>query len=114
MKNKTNEQGKILYNKSIVNEIVDLALVEIDGIYTLDHKSGDTKKKAVSKKRNGVKINIVDKDVYVDVSIDVDSNACVPDVASSIQENIKCRIESMTDYKAKEVNVNVLGVEFNQ
>lgn len=112
MKDKTNENGKVLYNKSIVNEIVDLALVETDGIYTLNQNN--SKRKAIAKKRSGVKINLLDNNVYVDVSIVVDSNFNVPNVACAIQENIKCRIESMTSYKVKEVNVNVLGVEFNQ
>ena len=37
----------------------------------------------------------------------------VRDVAFRVQENIKSSIESMTDFKAEQINVNVTGVVFD-
>lgn len=100
-----NDKGMISYNRSIITSIVALATEEIEGVASVY-------KKAKNKDKTGVKIDFEKDGVYIDVSIKMYSGYTVPDVAFKIQENIKRGVETMTDYKVKNINVSVLGVTF--
>ena len=68
---------------------------------------------ALSGKKNlskGIKVDMSEKSVKIDVSIIVEYGARIPDVAYEIQTRIKKSVETMTDLKVLEVNVHVQGV----
>ena len=50
--------------------------------------------------------------MYVDVFVKVKFGYSVRDVAFRVQENVKSSIESMTEFKAAEINIHVTGVVF--
>lgn len=91
---------------------VGIAISEIQGVYGMSGTlAGITE--AISGKKNytkGVKVEINDKTVRIDVSIIVEYGARIPDVAFEIQTNVKKSVETMTGLKVSEVNVNVQGV----
>lgn len=91
---------------------VGIAISEIQGVYGMSGAlAGITE--AISGKKNytkGVKVDINDKEVKIDVNIIVEYGARIPDVAFEIQTNVKKSVETMTGLKVSEVNVNVQGV----
>lgn len=107
-KNKNITSGNIVYNSSIVKGIVSLAVTEVDGVASrLDHNG-----KQISKE--DVKISFCDgKNVNVDVSVMVKYGFNIPDVAYNIQQSIKHNVETMSDYKIKNVDVHVVDVVFD-
>lgn len=102
-----NNEGRISYNRNILTSIVALAAQEIEGVANVYNKKGKNKNKA------GVKIDFNDDGVFIDVFIKMLSGYNVPDVAFKIQENVKRGVETMTEYKVKNVNITVVGVAFS-
>lgn len=95
----SNFSGEVNYGHNVVVKIVSLAVQEIKGVTTLQGK----------KVRTEVSGDTINVDVYINVAFGVSCS----DVAFRVQENIKRSVESMTSYKVGTVNVNILGVEFN-
>lgn len=58
----------------------------------------------------GIKVEAIDQDVKIFVSIVVEYGIRIPDVAFEIQNKVKKAVESMTGLKVLEVNVHVQGV----
>ena len=104
--------NSIKISNDAVAMYVGIAIAEIPGVYGMSGTlAGITE--AISGKKNytkGVKIDINEKSVKIDVSIIVDYGARIPDVAFEIQTKVKKSVETMTGLKVSEVNVNVQGV----
>ena len=64
-------------------------------------------KKNLSK---GIKVDIEEKEVKIDVNIIVEYGIRIPDVAFEIQNRVKKAVESMTGLAVKGVNIYVQGV----
>ena len=94
------ENGKIVYNAGIIQNIVALAVDEVEGTV---HSTA---------KKNGISLYIEKEGVYVDVSVAVKYGYNVPELAYRIQQTIKQSVENMTKYKVAEVDVHVRDVDF--
>ena len=62
----------------------------------------------------GVRIDLDGNKVTVDITIVVDYGSPVPDVARSIQENVKKAIETMSGLDVRSVDVHVSGISFER
>jgi uncharacterized alkaline shock family protein YloU len=89
-----------------------IAIAEVSGVFGMSGAlAGITE--AISGKKSytkGVKVDINEKEVKIDVNIIVEYGARIPDVAFEIQTKVKKSVETMTGLKVSEVNVNVQGV----
>lgn len=111
----TQAEGEVNYKKNVVLSIVNLATQEINGIAGISRKAIPAVKRLLNKNyHKGVILEFVDNSVYVDVFVKVKFGYSVRDVAFRVQENIKSSIESMTEYKAAEINIHVTGVVFTE
>lgn len=99
-------EGKLTYGSGIVDGIVLLALKEMPYI---ELASTFTSRPMRS---NAIKVSIEKDGVHVDVSIKIHYTQCVSDIAFKIQEAVRYNVESMTEYHIACVNVNVLGILF--
>ncbi len=104
--NRFDETGRLVYSSDIIRDIVDCALNEVDGVV----KYIENSKQA----RDSIKVEQVSDEMFVDVYVKLRYNVEVSDVASAIQSTIKNTIESMTEFKVKDVNVHVIDVEFEE
>ena len=59
----------------------------------------------------GIKVDIEEEKVKIDVNIIVEYGSRIPDVAFEIQNRVKKSVENMTGLKVAEVNVHVQGVK---
>lgn len=94
------KSGDTVYGRKVINSIILLAAKEIAGVASLYGRGFRTE-------FNGL---TVDVDVYINVVSDISCS----DVAHRVQENIKRNVESMSAFKVGIVNVNILGVVFNE
>ena len=114
--NSTEEEVETVNNIKIANDAVamyvGIAIAEIPGVYGMSGAlAGITE--AISGKRNytkGVKVDVNEKTVKIDVNIIVEYGSRIPDVAYEIQNRVKKSVENMTGLKVDEVNVHVQGV----
>ena len=99
-------EGKLIYGNGIVDGIVLLALNEIPHVELTPNYSRKPMRSTA------IKVKIEKDGVHVDVSIKIHYSQCVSDIAFKIQEAIRHNVEAMTEYHIASVNVNVLGIIF--
>lgn len=106
------EDSGIKIADDVVAVIAGKAASEVEGVYGMagGFAGGITEvfgKKNFSK---GIKIDLQEQNVKIDVNIIVEYGARIPDVAFEIQNRVKKAIENMTGLNVIEVNVHVQGV----
>ncbi len=94
------QKGKIVYNAGIVQNIVELAVAEVEGTLPTENKKG------------GISLYLEKDGIYVDVSVVVKYGYNVPELAYRIQQTVKASVENMTRFKVVEVNVHIQDVVF--
>lgn len=108
-------ESSIRISDDVVGIIAGIAAMEVDGVagmsggFAAEVGERMTGKKNLSK---GVKVQVGEKEVAIDLYIVVDFGVRIPEVASKVQENVKRAVESMTGLECIEVNIHVQGVSF--
>ena len=62
----------------------------------------------------GVKVDVIDKCVTVDVALNIKYGYAIPDISAKVQEKIKTAIETMTGLEVNAVNVRIVSVDMKQ
>ena len=106
------EESGIKIADDVVAVIAGKAASEVSGVFGMSggFAGGITEvfgKKSFSK---GIKVDIQEQDVKIDVNIIVEYGARIPDIAFEIQNRVKKAVENMTGLEVLEVNVHVQGV----
>lgn len=94
------QKGKVVYNAGIVQNIVELAVAEVEG--TVPNQG----------KRGGISLFLEKEGVYVDVSVVVKYGYNVPELAYRVQQTVKQSVENMTHFKVAQVDVHIQDVVF--
>ena len=106
------EESQIKISNDTIATYAGIAVSEVNGVYGMAGTfAGITE--AISGKKNfakGIKVDVEEQKVKIDVNIFVEYGARIPDVAFDIQTRVKKSVEAMTGLKVLEVNVNVQGV----
>lgn len=104
--------GKVNISEEVVSIIASRAASTVAGVSGMVNTISSGFAEFLGKKNlsKGVKINMTEDDVSVDLFIIVEYGAKIPDVAWEIQEKTKNEIEVMTGLNVISVNVNVEGV----
>ena len=93
------QKGKIVYNAGIVQNIVELAVAEVEGT-------------VANQGKRGISLFLEKEGIYVDVSVVVKYGYNVPELAYRVQQMIKQSVENMTHFKVAQVNVHIQDVVF--
>ncbi len=104
--------GTIKIANEVVAIIASLAAGEIEGVASMSGGVGSGIAEILGHKK-GVKVETGEEECVVDLSVVVEYGVSIPDVAQSIQMNVKDAIESMTGLNAVEINIHVQGVHFS-
>lgn len=109
---KTENDG-IKISNDVVAVIAGVAVSEVSGVSGMSGGFAGGISEVLSGKKNlakGIKVEITDTRVKIDVNIIVEYGSRIPDVAYEIQNRVKKAVESMTGLNVEEVNVHVQGV----
>jgi len=113
-----NPNGTVSFATEVVATIAGLAATEVDGVASMISPSSGLadmfSRKSNRNLTKGVRIDLEDNRVSVDITITVDYGSPVPDVARNIQENVKKAIETMSGLDVKNVDVHVTGISFER
>ena len=106
------EKGTVQIADEVVAIIAGMAATEIKGVASM---AGNIKNERVAKMgmkslSKGVKVEVTDTDVKVDLTLILKFEANILAVSGAVQEKVKLAIESMTGMNVSEVNVRVAGV----
>lgn len=118
----TNANGSVSFAADVVATIAGLAATEIDGVASMTGANTGGLADILSRRMasgtknltKGVKVEVQDGKVTVDVSFVVEYGSPVPEVAKNIQENVKKAIETMSGLTVEAVDVHVQGVSFER
>ncbi len=110
---KDDSLGEVNIADEVVTIIAGLAATEVEGISSM---AGNITNELVSKlgKKNlakGVKVEVVDNCVTVDVAVNIAYGYAIPEISAKVQEKIKTAIETMTGLEVNAVNVRIASVD---
>ena len=103
-----NNFGQVKISNDVVATKAGLAALEVEGAET------NTTFTDKILKNNGVKIQIEEEEVSLDVMVMIDYGVSIPEIALKIQENVKNTVETMTGLKVYQVNIHVQGISFKK
>ncbi len=108
------EQGRIRISEEVIATIAALSTVEVEGVASLAAHHGADIAEQLNKKNiaRGVRLQLTEDAVAVDVAVLVKYGYAIPDVAKAVQEAVKSNIEATAGLAVKCVNVHIFGISF--
>lgn len=110
------EVGNVKISVDVVSTIAGIAASQISGVagMYLSFAGGIAEKFGAKKNASkGVKVEMTDGSVRIDIYIVVDYGVRIPELAWEIQENVKNNVETMTGLEVEKVNIHIEGVSFD-
>ncbi len=113
---KEDKLGKVRIADEVVAIIAGLASTEVEGVSSM---AGNITNELVSRLgmknlSKGIRIEVTDNVVRVDVALNIAYGYAVLDVSSKVQEKVKTAIENMTGLEVSDVNVKIASVDMKK
>lgn len=104
--------GEVRIADEVVAIIAGLAATEVEGV---DSMAGNITNELVGKLgmknlSKGVKVDVTEEHVSVDLSLNLKYGYNIPDVSERVQDRVKSAIENMTGLTVMDVNIRIAGV----
>lgn len=108
--------GEVQIADEVVTIIAGLAATEVEGVASM---AGNITNELVSKLgmknlSKGVKAEIVDSNVSVDLALNLKYGYNIPETSEKVQDRVKTAIENMTGLQVIDVNIRIAGVEMEK
>lgn len=106
--------GRIIFADDVVATIASLAAADVPGVAGMSGGvvEGFTEKLGKKNLTKGVKVEVGQEEVAIDISVLIQYGFRIRDVCVEIQKAVKTAIETMTGLRAVEINVFVQAVVF--
>ncbi|MGM0395591.1 MAG: Asp23/Gls24 family envelope stress response protein [Bacillota bacterium] len=106
------ENGSINISNEVIETIAGTAAMEVEGVTGMSSNLAGGISELLGKKNpgRGVKVEIKDKEVFIDMHLLLAYGAKLNEVGLRVQEETKKAVENMTDLHVKTVNVHVEGI----
>ncbi|MCA1063341.1 Asp23/Gls24 family envelope stress response protein [Rossellomorea sp. AcN35-11] len=106
--------GKIEIAPEVIEVIAGIAASEVEGVSQMRGNFATGVVERLGKKNHGkgVKVELAEEGIIVDVYCIMKFGVAIPTVAQKIQDNIRQALLNMTALEADEVNVHIVGVQF--
>ena len=107
--------GEVQISNDVLAVISAMAAMEVDGVVAM---AGNITAELVSKLgmkklSKGVRVDVVDNTVMVDLSIILRINENIVTISKKVQDKVKTTVENMTGMEDANVNVNIASVATN-
>lgn len=108
--------GTVKIANDVVAMIAGLAATEVNGVSAmLGHNANELMSKVGMKKQSkGVKVDIIDKTVSVELAVYLDYGYNIPATCNKVQEKVKNAIETMTGLEVADVNIRIVGINMSE
>ena len=105
--------GSIQIADDVVAMIASLAATEIDGVSSMIGNITNELMSKVGMKKltKGVKVDILDNVVRVDLAIILEYGYNIPETCQKVQNRVKTAIENMTGLSVSDVNIRIASVK---
>jgi len=108
--------GKVEIAPEVIEVITGIAASEVEGISEMRGSFATGVVEVFGKKSHskGVKVELTEEGILIDLYIVVDFGVAIPKVAEKLQGNIRQTLRNMTDLEIDEINVHVVGIQMDQ
>ncbi|PLR84488.1 Asp23/Gls24 family envelope stress response protein [Bacillus canaveralius] len=106
--------GKVEIAPEVIEVIAGIAASEVEGVSQMRGNFATGVVERLGKKNHGkgVKVELTEQGIKVDVYCLMKFGVSIPHVAQKIQDNIRQALLNMTALNAEEVNIHVVGIQF--
>lgn len=106
------EYGNVNISDDVIGVITSIAASEVEGVKGLSGGITENlgEKLGIKNYNKGIKVELVDDQVSLDLTLVVEYGSKIPDLSWRVQEAVKNAIESMTGLNVVAVNVHVNGI----
>mgnify|MGYP004578018101 CR=1 FL=1 len=110
---KDDNLGEVKIADEVVAIIAGLAATEVEGVSSM---AGNITNELVSKLgmknlSKGIRVEVVDGVVSVDVALNIAYGYAIPDVSMKVQDKVKTAVETMTGLEVSIVNIRIASVD---
>lgn len=108
------ELGKIEVAPEVLEVIAGIATTDVEGVAGTrgSFASGVVERLGKKVHGKGIKTELTDQGLFVEIYCVVQYGAAIPAVAKEVQNQVRQAIFNMTSLETKEVNVHITGVQF--
>ncbi len=108
--------GTVTFASEVIAIIAGLAATEIPGVAGMSGGIADGFADILGRKNltKGVKVDVGSHQAAVDLTMIMEYGVKIPEVAKSVQENVKKAVETMSGLQVVEVNIHVVGVKIEK
>jgi uncharacterized alkaline shock family protein YloU len=106
--------GKVEIAPEVIEVIAGIAASEVEGIAQMrgNFASGVVERLGKKNHGKGVKVELADEGIKVDVYCVMKFGVSIPTIAGHVQDNIRQALFNMTALEVNEVNIHVVGIQF--
>lgn len=110
----TKTLGTIEIKPQALAVIVSIAAKEVEGVSKLIGNFTTEALEKIGRKEysKGVKLYFDESELMIDISCSIKSGYPISSVAKKIQENVRNTLFNMTELNTKNININILGLEY--
>ncbi|MCL6585249.1 MAG: Asp23/Gls24 family envelope stress response protein [Anoxybacillus sp.] len=107
--------GKVEIAPEVIEVIAGIAASEVEGVAQMrgNFAAGVVERLGKKNHGKGVKVDIREDGVAIDIYCLIQFGVSIPSVAKKVQENIRQALFNMTGLETSEINVHVVGVQFD-
>ncbi|MDL4841591.1 Asp23/Gls24 family envelope stress response protein [Aquibacillus rhizosphaerae] len=107
--------GKVEIAPEVIEVIAGIATTEVAGVSHTRGNFATGVAERLGKKTHGkgIKVELTNSGVLIDVFVIIDYGVRIPEVAQKIQTNIRQALKNMTSLEIDEINVHVVGVHMD-
>jgi uncharacterized alkaline shock family protein YloU len=114
MNQENNALGKVEIAPEVIEVIAGIAASEIEGVASMRGNFATGVVERLGKKNHGkgVKVDLTEEGIVIEVYCVMIFGVSIPVVAQKIQDNIRQALLNMTALEVNEVNIHVVGIQF--
>jgi uncharacterized alkaline shock family protein YloU len=114
MEQEGEDYGKVEIAPEVIEVIAGIAASEVEGVGQMRGSFASGVAERLGKKNHGkgVKVELSEEGIKVDVYCSMNFGVSIPSVAQEVQDNIRQALLNMTALEADEINVHIVGIQF--
>ncbi|WP_017186569.1 Asp23/Gls24 family envelope stress response protein [Alkalibacillus haloalkaliphilus] len=111
-----NSLGRVEIAPEVIEVIAGIAANEVSGVANMRGNIASNVTERLGKKKHGkgVKVELTEEGIEIDVYTVLDYGVSIPKVCEKIQDNIRTTLKNMTALEIIEINVHVVGVQIEE
>jgi len=113
--NENTPLGRVEIAPEVIEIIAGIAATEVEGLYAMrgNFASGVAERLGKKAHNKGVKVELTDDGISIDLFVILNFGVAIPQVAESLQTTIRQALKNMTALEIAEINVHVVGIQID-